>query len=283
MRRMITVLVRQSRGRHYLLAAVAKSVQSLGKSTIKVGLMSAATLSVSMLVLSATPASAAIVKPSSGSYVVKLDAKGNPIPFTVEASGYAADEPVYLEICDGVPASEAGWSPTIDCDGTTSGAAVAANGRGVATFAVGSQSEVLLFRGASPTRSFNCVASADMDRSATPATGMGDVVLAARQSYPPAGDEGYSADEPTPLAADPTIPSWSDCQVRIASTNEVATADQQFVRFSLGGRPSLASHASKKSTALPYASVVVPLGAAIVIAGGGLVYTRRRRHARLSV
>jgi hypothetical protein len=235
-------------------------------STIEVGLVAVATLSASMVALSATSASAAIVEPASGSYTVQLDAKGDPIPFTIEASGYAPDEPVYLEICDGVPATKAGWSPTVDCDGTTSGAAVAANGKGIATFAAGGQSEVLLFRGASPTRSFNCVAPADIVRLAPPASGMGNVDLSPRQSYPPAGDSGYNADEPKPLAADRALPSWDDCQVRIASTNEEATTDQQFVTLRLGGRALPASKAAGRSMSPPY--VVVPVAAAVVIAGG---------------
>jgi hypothetical protein len=281
MQKLMAVPARSSRCRPYALAAMAKRIRRMGMAAAKVGVISAAAAG-TVAFVGAPPASAAILKPASRPYVVALNAKGDPEPFTIRASGYEPQEPVYLEICDGGPATEAGWSPTVDCDGTTSGAAVAANGQGVATFAVGGQSEVLLFRGASPTRSFNCLAPADINRAATPKAGMGNVVPSAHRTYPPADDAGYNAGEPKPLAADPAIPSWDDCQVRIASTDEVATTDQQFVGITLGGA-LLSATVTKKSTSSLSPAVVVPIGVAAVILGGGLVYSRRRRHARLTV
>jgi hypothetical protein len=278
------VPARTFRRRHYTSAAMAERIRRVGIATAKVGVISAAVIGSSIGILGSPSASAAITKPTSRPYVVALDAKGDPKPFTIQASGYAPEEPVYLEICDGVPARAAGWSPTVDCDGTTSGAAAASDSKGVVTFAVGGQSEVLLFRGASPTRSFNCLAPADIDRGATPKVGMGDVVPSTRIVYPPTGDSGYNDYEPKPLAADPAVPSWGDCQVRIASTDEVATTDQQFVAFTLGG-VVLSSTVTKDSTSWSSPAVVGLLGAAVaLIVGGGLViHGRRRHHARLTV
>jgi hypothetical protein len=176
--------------------------------------MVAAVLGASIAAFASTPASAAIIQPSSAHSVnVSLNAKGDPVPFTLEASGYQPGEPVYVEVCDGEPEGVGLWSPTSDCDETTSGAAVQAGSNGDVIFPVGGQSEVLLFRGASPDQRFNCLAAADIKKGAAPATGMGNVVPLAKAVYPAAGATAYDSNQPTPHVADPSIPSWDDCQL----------------------------------------------------------------------
>lgn len=239
-------------------------------------------------------ASAAMLAPAhKGAYSVRLDAHGNPVPFTVSASGFTAGEPVVVEVCDGTsPGTDSAWSPMVDCDETTSPVAVQANSKGVATFALHGQSEVLLFRGASPNSMFNCLAPADVQAGATPKKGMGNAVAKAPAAYPAAGDAGADSYQPKPQAPNPSLPSWTNCQLRISTTNAQATTDQQFLTLRLGGpaapvakagagptRSSGSSGSSGSSTL----SVAVPVAAAVVIAGaGGMLVERRRRRARVA-
>ena len=60
--------------------------------------------SVAGLYVGMNPASAAtsITAPTGNPYVVPGNAGGDPIPFTVTASGFAAGSNVFIEQCDGV-------------------------------------------------------------------------------------------------------------------------------------------------------------------------------------
>ena len=70
------------------------------------------------LVVGVGPASAAtvITAPTGNPFVVPGNAGGDPLPFTVTTTGFAADTSVYIEQCDGVSPTAIGWDPTTNCD-----------------------------------------------------------------------------------------------------------------------------------------------------------------------
>ena len=57
-----------------------------------------------------------ITEPHGNPYHVKLDAQGQPVPFTITAAGFPAGSLVYVEQCDPQPPSATNWAPTRDCD-----------------------------------------------------------------------------------------------------------------------------------------------------------------------
>src|SRR6476619_676034 len=86
------------------------------------------------LVALAGIAFASITTPSGSPFMVPGDASGNPLPFTVVATGFAPNALVSLEQCDGVAPSAPGWTPTTHCDLGSSQSPVLADGTGTATF-----------------------------------------------------------------------------------------------------------------------------------------------------
>jgi hypothetical protein len=115
----------------------------------------------------------------------------------ISVSGFKANQPIYLEICDGVAPTTAGWEPTLHCDTGSSPAAGVANGSGSYTFSHTDPNHALKpFKGASPSGSFNCVAAHDN-----------------------APNNGF--------------PTFRNCQLRASSNNAAVTSDQSFVTMIL--------------------------------------------------
>ena len=77
---------------------------------------------------------ATITTPTGNPFVVPGDANGNPLSFTVVATGFSVGQPVFVEQCDGTPHTAAGWDVTINCDNGASNAPVLADANGTATF-----------------------------------------------------------------------------------------------------------------------------------------------------
>jgi hypothetical protein len=173
---------------------------------------------------------------------VNASGVGTPRFFTITGTGYTpAGTNVVIEVCDGTPATTAGWDPTINCDGLTSPAAALADANGSVTFAATDTNRRLhLFDGLGPstTSPFNCL----------------------------------RADEPDPGNGFPVfgIPGTADCQVRMSTNNTVSTTDQAFFSFALVRPPQVPE--------APYA-ILLPVGA-LVLFGGGYVVTRRRRSSQ---
>lgn len=148
--------------------------------------------------LMATPALAGtITSPSANPYTVPGDATGTPQSFTVSGSGFTQGQQVYIEQCDGVPSSTAGWSPTEHCDLGTSPAAVTVGAAGTVTFPANNANFGFTpFKGLSPQGLFTCGSPADTDPN-----------------------DG--------------LPYFENCQVRISTSNTAVTADQAFFTLTL--------------------------------------------------
>ncbi len=77
---------------------------------------------------------ATVTSPTGNPYVVPGNASGQPQAFTVSASGYAPDDQVFIEQCDGVAPTAVGWDPSQNCDLGSSPASAIASASGTVTF-----------------------------------------------------------------------------------------------------------------------------------------------------
>ena len=130
-------------------------------------------------------------------YQVSLDAGSHPAPFTISVAGFAPQQQVFVEQCDGLSPSTPNWDPTIDCDSGSSPAPVAVSSDGRAVFAADDLNHRFTpFVGSSPQDQFSCLPAGA-----------------------PAGGGGAG------------MPAYSNCQVRVSTNNATVTPDQ--VMFSL--------------------------------------------------
>lgn len=138
-----------------------------------------------------------ITQPTGNPFVVPGNASGAPLPFTITASGFMPGSLVYVEQCDGTPATAQGWSPTANCDLGSSPAAAIVSGNGVATFAASDTNHAFHpFEGVSPQGLINCLSPHD-----------------------PSPNNG--------------LPDFRTCQIRVSSNNSAITADQAFLPIQL--------------------------------------------------
>ena len=166
------------------------------------------------LALVAGPASAtSIVDPSGSPVTVPATASGDPLPFTIRASGFPPGANVFVEQCDATSPKAVGWDPTLDCDLGSSPAAATADAGGVAQFDAADPNHAFHpFVGASPQGLFNCLAPT----GPSPANGLVDSRA---------------------------------CQVRVSTNNTVATADQVFVVLRLPNGSAADAGAASSGTA----------------------------------
>ena len=190
------------------------------------------------LMLMASPAGAGtITSPSTNPYTVPGDATGTPLSFTVTASGYTPGTQVYIEQCDGVASSVSGWAPTDHCDLGTSPSAVTVPASGIVTFPANDNNFGFTpFKGLSPQGLFTCGAPSD--------TNPGD-----------------------------GLPFFTNCQVRISTSNTAVTADQAFFTMTL---PAAAT--PPPSTPEAPMAILLPVGG--VVAAGGYLAIRKLRANR---
>ncbi len=180
-------------------------------------------------------AATAIVTPSANPYQTQIDSHGNVVPFTVVATGFQPGANVYAEVCNGRVPSDPHWRPQVDCDLGSAPPPAIADSHGKVTFTAGDpNSQVVFFHGASPEHIFNCL---------------------------------------TPKESSPNnhIVDYRTCQVRVSTNNADATADQVFVKFTLGGSGS--SSSSKGPL------VLVIVGVAVILIIAIVVVSRRRSKA----
>ena len=154
----------------------------------------------------AAPAHASSIVEPGASVNVKLDGHGKPEPFTITVSGFAPLARVFVEQCDGTPATNPTFKPTIDCDVGTQAAGKRADAHGTVTFPANDLNYSFKpMRGTSPEQLFNCLAPGD-----------------------PSPNNG--------------LPTSTTCTVRVASNYVEPTADQLFITMHFGASSS--SHAA---------------------------------------
>ena len=202
---------------------------------------------------SAAGAVPAISQPAGHPYVVKLDAQGKPVSFTIVATGFPAGSLVYVEQCDANPPSAPHWLPTRNCDIGSSPAAAIVDSSGNARFPAGDLNHGFQpFIGLGPEGLFNCLA-------------------------------------PSAAAPKDGVPEYRSCQIRVSSNNNQATTDQVFlpIAFGVGSDPATSKSATGKSaaaTAAPHSSsssstglVIGGIVALIAVIGLLAVFAVRRR------
>jgi len=169
------------------------------------------------------------LEPSQNPYQLTFDAKGQPVAFTVKASGFVPESNAYVEVCNGRVPSDPDWSPTRDCDNGTSPAAAIVDAQGNATFAAtDANRKLVLFVGESPQQLFNCV----RNMSDAPKNG---------------------------------LPSFTTCHVRVSTTNAAATKDQVLLPLVYGGAKSSSSGSSSGVVIAVIVGIVVVAAIALIV------------------
>jgi hypothetical protein len=197
-------------------------------------------ISLSPATKSSAMATAKVTEPSSSPYAVPADDAHQPLPFTIVATGFRPGSLVYAEQCDGVSPTSANWSPTLNCDNGSAPAPAVVDSHGAVTFKANDRNHAFHpFVGASPQQVFNCVA-------------------------------------PGASAPKNTLHTFTNCKVRVSSSNVAVTPDQTFLAMTLpSGQASSSSSSSSSHTGLIVGLVV----AVVVVVAGAWFVTTRRRHA----
>src|SRR5689334_3606678 len=185
-----------------------------------------------VLGLASAASAGTIQTPSTNPFVVPGDVNGNPLSFTVVATGFNPGQNIFVEQCDGVPHTAPGWDPTLNCDNGASNAPVIADGSGTATFTTPGQHEFDPVKGPQPSGFFACLG-------------------------------------PTDPASDPQLPGgdWTNCQLRVSSNNTASTADQAFLTLQLPVTPNLPDSTPPTINAFAPAEAAVVHGAAVAVTG----------------
>jgi hypothetical protein len=201
-------------------------------------------------------------------YAVPEDSSGNPIlsDVVIQGTGYQPGFSVYFTICDGKNPSNPGYSIASDCDSLAATGSFPVGAQGVGPGNIKYTSTELIgtlgvFRGVSPSDTFNCLAPND-------------------------DPNGTTVNDPGPNAAsiDPTVPSYgstlplssaggssSPCTIRIGySPVNLDTSSDKFIPYVLSQGPA---------TATPEAplSILLPVGGVVLFAAAGAVLYRKRR------
>lgn len=114
-------------------------------------------------------------------------------PVAIRATGFPAGSQVFVEQCDGVDPTSIGWDATIDCDLGSSPAPAIADSSGKVFFDPTDANHAFRpFTGASPQGLFNCLG-------------------------------------PTPASPVNGLTDYRNCKIRVSTSNQIATADQQFI------------------------------------------------------
>ncbi len=198
----------------------------------------AATFAVPMGVASAA---GRVVEPTSDPVKITYDAHGAPVPFTIKVSGFKPGDLVSVAQCSGKDPSDPTWGVTLDCDTATVPAQASADAQGVVTFPANDPNFGFKpVRGTSPQKFFNCL-------------GPGD--------------------------ADPhnSVPSYTVCRVRIATSFLQRTADETFFAMDFGGAAASSPSADSGSDGPNVVLIVVVVIAVIAIAVATFWFLRRRR------
>ncbi|HEV7524789.1 MAG TPA: hypothetical protein VGP92_07480 [Acidimicrobiia bacterium] len=209
------------------------------------------TMLVVTLLAGVAGAAPAISAPRGNPYVVKVDAQGRPVPFTVSVTGFPAGSLVYVEQCDGRPPTSPNWLPTRDCDLGSSPAAAIVDAHGNARFPAGDPNHAFpAFTGLGPEGLFRCLS--------------------------PGAAPGHDQ-----------LPEYRTCQVRVSSNNNVTTSDQVFLPIAFGSAsapaPTTGSTSAKAgsggSSSSSSGTVIAAVAVLVVGAGVLIAFARKRRRA----
>src|SRR5262249_15915479 len=155
--------------------------------------------------------------------------------FTIKVSGFRPNQTISVEQCDGKPVTDPSFGVTQDCDTATIPTQANAYAKGVVTFPANDPNYGFQpVRGTSPQHFFNCLGPGD----GKPTNG---------------------------------LPTYSVCQVRVASEYVKRTTDEVFFPIDFGGKAANVSGASGGSSSSSSDSwiliVVIVLGAAALVIG----------------
>jgi hypothetical protein len=152
-----------------------------------------------------------ITTPSTSPFNVPLDAAGTgPAPFEIVATGYSVGTSVFVMICDGTSPAAQDWDPNVNCDNGTAPPqqeAMAPGGTATWNPTLSKNQAIKVFDGESPGFQFNCFYPGELDNGVAYSNGQ--------------------------LDPNDGVPSWTNCQIRTASTNGAATTDQAFATMVL--------------------------------------------------
>jgi hypothetical protein len=191
---------------------------------------------------SATGAATRITAPSADPFHVALDASGEPVPFTITATGFLAGHLVFVEQCDGRLPSAPNWTPSRDCDVGGAPAPAVVDAKGTVQFLATDPNRAFNpVLGESPESLFNCIA-------------------------------------PGGTAPKNDLTNYTNCQIRLSSNNVSATDDQVFASIVFGGSAS----GGGSSSSSPVGLVLIVVGVLIVTILVLVVFRRRRRSADVS-
>ncbi len=158
-----------------------------------------------LVVVSAGVAFAAtITTPTGNPFIVPSDGAGNPVAFTVVASGFTPGQQVFVDQCDGIAPTAPGWSAVGNCDISQTTAPAIANASGVATFSASDPNHAFVpFKGESPSSLFNCLSPND-----------------------------------PPLNPENDLTDFRNCKIKVSSNNNATTGDQTFLNIQLPDTPA---------------------------------------------
>ncbi len=210
------------------------------------------------LLATAAPAFAVgqFLSPANG-FTFPVNAAGNPTRQDVKTTNFPIGL-VFIEACDGKSPAARGYDAALDCDNTTAPAPVSSTGPTfVENFTTANADRAAMaFRGAGGSGTYNCLAPEDVK----PGTGP-----KADGSVTPIGPMTKNGN-----VIDLSVPSWSNCQIRVSSNNASNTQDQAYITYVLPN-----TGPGPVTPEVPLA-VILPLGAAALFAGGLFINRRRR-------
>jgi hypothetical protein len=216
-----------------------------------------------LLVWSGTAGAAQIIEPASQPFVVPSDKNGNPVAFTITATGFASHQAVFVEQCDGKPPTSPQWQPSANCDGGSSPAPVFADPSGRATFDKNDPNHRFVpFVGDSPQGLFSC-----------PAPGTCTIRVSSNNASATADQVFLAIRLPTPHGppAAHTNSSSGGASASPSSTNAGTAADAAGTGTSTSAAASTGANASAPATGSKGPSDLAFTGMSTLLAGIGLL------------
>jgi hypothetical protein len=177
-------------------------------------LVLAGTIAAVIVLITGVSFALTITQPVGNPFTVPDDGAGNPVPFTIVATGFTQFQQVFVQECDGVPPTAPHYSATDHCDLASGNSPAVADAAGTATFAADDANHRLnVFKGESPQSLFNCL----------------------------------GPDDP-PMTQVNSLPDFHDCQVRVSAGTPGDTAAQAYFSIVLPDSPGDTTTSSSSTT-----------------------------------